>query len=76
MPPYLSEAKTCFNQRCFVKSKAANTEHQSYRAGSELLLLKIQNTGWDLGVKGLKTTSDTNSVINLLSNFLIKNLKI
>lgn len=37
MPPYLSEAKTCVNQRCFEKSKAANTEHQSCGAGPEPL---------------------------------------
>lgn len=73
MPPYLSEAKTFVNQCCFVKSKAADTELQSCGAGLELLR---QNTGWDSGVKGLKITSFTNSVINLLSNFLIKNLKI
>lgn len=37
MPPYLREAKTCVNQRCFVKSKAANTEHPSCGAGLEPL---------------------------------------
>lgn len=35
MPPYLNEAKTGVNQRCFVKNKAAKTEQQSCGAGLE-----------------------------------------
>lgn len=37
MPPYLSEDKTCVNQCCFAKNKAADTKHRGCRAGFEEL---------------------------------------